>query len=147
MSMILALALAAATPSAEALRLGRELAEAGTLAALLPLIQQKETEDMVAAHPELSEPDKETLRATANRIYETGRDKLLSATGRAYAERLITADLRRLVAFNRTGTAKRYREATPAVIAATMQAVGTMDFKKDVRAAFCKETGKLCGAD
>jgi hypothetical protein len=32
----------------------------------------------------------------------------------------------------------------PGAIAAAMQAVGQMDFKKDVRAAFCKDTGKLC---
>ncbi|MFP5329816.1 MAG: hypothetical protein ACLGHC_06745, partial [Alphaproteobacteria bacterium] len=125
-------------------RLGRELAEAGTITALLPLIQQKETEELVAAHTELSEADKAALRATAKRVYETGRERLLSETGRAYAERLSITDLRRLVRFSRTSAAKRYRDATPAVIAATLQAVGTMDFKKDVRAAFCKETGKLC---
>lgn len=147
MNLILALALAMATPSAEAQRLGRELAEAGTLAALLPLIQEKETEEIVSAHPELSDSDKAALRATAKRVYDLGRERLLSATGRAYAERLSIADLKRLVAFNRTGAARRYRQATPAVIAATMQSVGTMDFKKDVRAAFCTETGKLCGTD
>jgi hypothetical protein len=32
----------------------------------------------------------------------------------------------------------------PPRFGATLQAVGQMDFKGDVRAAFCKQTGKLC---
>jgi hypothetical protein len=33
----------------------------------------------------------------------------------------------------------------PGVIGDTMKEIGSMDFKGDVRAAYCKETGKLCG--
>lgn len=50
--MLLALMIAAATASPGALRLGRELAESGTLASL-PMIQKEESEELVAAHPEL----------------------------------------------------------------------------------------------
>ena len=138
--------LAAAAPSPEALSLGRQLAETGTLASLLPLISAKETEELVAAHPELSAADRIALRATAQRVFEAGRDRLMAATGRAYAERLSVQDLRKLVAFHKSGAARRFRAASPMAIAATMQSVGKMDFKADVAAAFCRERGRLCAA-
>ena len=145
MSLFLALALAAAAPTPETEKLGRQLAETGTLAAMLPLIQAKETEELVA-QSELSDAEKAALRVTAKRVFEAGRERLLSATGKAYAERLSVEDLRQLIAFEKSDAAKRYRGAMPAAIAAAMQAAGPMDFKKDVRAAFCKESGKLCDA-
>lgn len=147
MNLMIAVMLASATPTAEAERLGRELAEAGTLAALLPVIQAKETDELIAAHPGLSDSEKAALSVTAGRVYEQGRERLLAETGRAYAERLSIEDLKELVAFEKSAAAVRYRAAMPAAIAATIQAVGPMDFKKDVRAAFCKETGKLCETD
>jgi hypothetical protein len=142
--ILLFLAAAAATPSPEALRLGREIAEHGTLATLLPLMQQKETEELVAGHRELSAADQSKLRATAARVYEVGRDKLLQAEGRAWAEQLTLSQMRTVLAYQNSAAGKRYRAATPAVIAATMKSIGQMDFKGDVLATYCKETGKLC---
>ncbi|MEA3040235.1 MAG: uncharacterized protein QOE79_2748 [Sphingomonadales bacterium] len=144
MILFLALAVAAASPTPEGLRLGRALSESGTLAALMPMVADKEIGELVAAHPELSEADRTALRATARATYQAGRDRLMEATGRAYAERLSVADLRALVAFNRTPAAAHYRAAVPGAIASAMQAVGQMDFKKDAVAAFCRKTGKLC---
>jgi hypothetical protein len=141
---LLALALAASTLTPERLRLGRELAESGTLAALLPMVADKEIGELVAAHPELGEADRAALRTTASATYEAGRARLMDATGHAYAERLSVADLRALVAFNRTAAAGHYRTAMPGAIASAMQAMGAMDFKKDALAAFCRKTGKLC---
>jgi hypothetical protein len=141
---LLALALAAASPTPEGLRLGRALAESGTLAALMPMVADKEIGELVAAHPELSEADRAAFRSSARATYQAGRDRLMDATGRAYAERLSVADLRALVAFNRTPAAAHYRAALPEAIAAAMQAVGQMDFKKDALAAFCRKTEKLC---
>jgi hypothetical protein len=143
--VILTLALAAAVPTPEALSLGRQLAEQGALASLLPLIQAKETDELLAAHPQLSPEERSALEATAKRVFVAGRDRLMDATGRAYAERLSVDDLRTLVAFHNSGAARRFQAATPQAIAATMQSVGKLDFKGDVTAAFCKETGKLCG--
>ena len=144
--MILALLLAAAEPTPEALKLGRQLAEQGTLASLLPLIKAKETEELLAAHPELSPDEKAALKAVAERVFQTGRSRLMEATGRAYAERLSVRDLRRLVAFHKTGAAQRFQAATPQAIAATLQSVGKLDFKGDVSDAFCRQTGKLCAS-
>ena len=142
--VIALLLLAAAQPSAEALRLGRQLAESGTLATVLPMIEQKETDELVAAHPELSADEKAALKATAKRTYEAGRERLMTAEAQAYAQRLGIADLRAAVAFQTGPAGRRYRAAMPAVIGDTMKLIGTMDFKGDVTAAYCKETGKLC---
>ena len=140
----MAMMLAAAEPSAEALALGRELADAGTLTGLLTLLESKETDDLVADHPELSTADRDALRASAHRTFVTGRDRILAQTGRGYAERLGLNELRALVTFNRSPAAKHYREVSPAVIAMTMQAIGPVDFKADVLANYCRESGKLC---
>src|SRR4029079_15007202 len=93
--MVIAFLLAAAAqPSAEALRLGRQLAETGSLAAVLPLVQEKETEELVAAHPELSAAGKDLLRATAQAVYRQGRDRLMQAEAESYARTLPISDLR-----------------------------------------------------
>jgi hypothetical protein len=142
--MVIALLLAAAAPSAEALALGRQIAEAGTLASFVELVQTKETDELVEAHPELSDADKAKLRVTARSVYQLGRERLMQATARAYAERLSVADMRDVVAFQKSRAGQTYRGAIPAVIAATVESVGEMDFKGDVTKAYCKETGKLC---
>jgi hypothetical protein len=142
---LLLFAATAAQPSPEALRLGRLLAERGTLANVLPLVQQKETEELVAAHPELSSSDKQRLGATAKAVYEQGRERLMQMEAQSYATRLPVADLRAVVAFQNSVHGKRYRAAIPGVMTDMMNQIGKMDFKADVLGAFCKETGKLCG--
>ncbi|WP_423141498.1 hypothetical protein ACOYW6_11740 [Parablastomonas sp. CN1-191] len=131
-------------PDAASEALGRELAASGTLAALAPLQARAETEELVAAHPELTAAEQAQLRAVAARTAAAGTERLMAAIGHAYAMRLSRADLSALVAFERTAAAKRMRTAIPFTIAATMQAVGKLDFKADTLAAFCKDTGKLC---
>ena len=143
-AFLLAGAAAAAQPSAEAQRLGRELANHGTLAALLPMMKAKEVDELIAVHPELGPADKAKLRQVAERTFEQGRQRIISATGRAYAQRLSVADLRRLVAFYRTPAAGRFQAALPSMIGETVAGLGKMDFKGDVVAAYCKETGRLC---
>jgi hypothetical protein len=144
MVILLFLAATAAQPSPEALRLGRELAESGTLATVLPLMAKKETEELVAAHPELSAVEAATLRATANRVFTAGRERLMDSEARALADRLTLADLRAIAAFQRSSAAQHYRAATPEVIATMMESIGTMDFKGDVVKSYCRQTGKLC---
>lgn len=145
MSM-LALILLIQDPSAEQIALGRRLAEAGTLAALLPIKVASDTEELLAEHPEWSDADKAALRATAGEQAEAATERLIDATGRAYAARLSIEDMRVLVAFNDSPLAKRGRAATPAVILETMAKVGELDFKGDTRKAFCAKTGKGCPA-
>jgi hypothetical protein len=142
--MVIALLLAAAAPSAEALALGRQIAEAGTMASFIELAQRKETDELLNAHSELSPADKDRLKAVAHQVYLGGRERLMQASARAYAERLSIADMRDIVAFQTSGAGQAYRGAIPAVIAATVESVGEMDFKGDVTTAYCKQTGKLC---
>jgi len=137
----------APAPAPEAVALGRQLAESEMLASLLPLIQAKETDEIVAAHPDLSAADQARLRATAARIYAAGRERLLGASGRVYAEQLSVEELRVLVAFHTSPAAQRHRAVTPAAIMASMAAIEGSDFKRDVRAAFCAETRLLCDQD
>lgn len=143
--MVIALLLAAAQPSPEALRLGNEIARHGMLAALLPLKQQQDTADLLAEDRSLTVPEQAKLRATVKRLYADGEKRLFDATGRAYAERMSLSDLRAVAAFYRSDAAKRFQAVVPAAIMTTMQQVGEIDLKKDARGAFCKETGKLCG--
>jgi hypothetical protein len=144
--MILFLTLLAAEPSAEALKLGREIAESGTLASMLPLIKQDEVGKLLKEHPELSAAEQAQLKQTADRVFTAGADKLFAATARGYAERLSVADLRVAAAYYRSPAAKRMQAALPQVIAGAMSAMQGMDFKKDLTAAYCKDTGKLCPA-
>lgn len=136
----------APTPTAEAEQLGRRLADTGVLATVLPLMSRQQTEELVAAHPELSDADKATLRATAGDIAKAGIDRLLAAEGHAYATALSADDLRVLVAAAGSPAAQRLRAANPQVIVSTMQAAGKVDFKGETLVAFCAKTGKACPA-
>jgi hypothetical protein len=141
---LIAIVMAQTAPSAEAEALGVRLAETGTLAALLPAIAAKEREDLVAAHPELSDAEKTTLRATADEVAKAGTARLSAAIGHGYAARLSIEDLRALVAFNEASAARHWREATPGAVMQAMATVGEMNLAEETRVAFCKKTGKLC---
>ena len=143
-TLVFLAAAAAAQPSAEALRLGRALAETGTLATLLPLIQQKETDELIEAHPELDAGEKAQLREVADRVYRENRDRLMDIEARGYAQRLSLENLRATVSFENSEAGKSYRGAIPGVTTDTLQLIGKMDYKADVKAAYCKATGKLC---
>lgn len=147
-ALAIAIASAGATPSAvptaEAERLGIEVAETGSLAAMLPLITAKETEEMVADHPELSPAEIAVLRSTALEVADRGSIRLMAAMGHGYAASLSVAELRAIATFNRTPAAAHYRAAIPKVMAKTMAAVGQVDFKRETLTAFCGKTGKAC---
>jgi hypothetical protein len=146
MMLMLVMAMAMAQPSAEALKLGRVIAESGTLASLLPMIKADETAKILKEHPDLTAAEQAKLRETAERVFSVGTDKLFTATARAYAERVSIDDLRKAAAYYRSPAAQRLQAAQPQVIAASVGAMQGMDFKKDLLAAYCKETGKLCPA-
>lgn len=142
--LLFALVVAADVPSAEAQRLGRSLAEQGTLASLLPSIKSKETDELLKEDPKLTAAERAQLRATADRIFKASFDRVMDATGNAYAQQLSIRDLRALTKFYASPVGARYRAATPTVILSTMKTVGQMDFKGEVRKAFCANTKRLC---
>ncbi len=110
----------AAAPSAEAMALGTRLARAGLLAAIAPALIERDISELAA------------------------EDRVIAALGREYAARLSVEDLRALVAFHESPAAGRLRAAEPQVLVAAMSQLGTIDVKKDIAAAFCRETRKLC---
>lgn len=151
MSMIWTMLAAAAqatapVPGAEAEALGLRLAQTGTLATIAPLLAAKDTEELVAGHPELTESEKAALRATARRVQDESLARLNAAFGHAYAARLSVEELRTLVAQAESPAATHLHRIIPGALAEALSAVGTMDFKKDIAAAFCRDTGKLCAA-
>ena len=143
--MILAvLALLATAPTAEAERLGLEVARTGTLATLLPIMAAKETDELVAGHTELTEGERTDLREVATHVANDGRDRLMRLNGHAYATRLSEAHMRAILAFEASTAGRAYRAAIPGAIVETMQGAGRMDFKKDAITAYCAKTGKAC---
>jgi hypothetical protein len=137
-------ALLAAAPSPEAEALGRRLAATGTLETLFPTVAAKETEEMIAQHPELSAAERQTLRDTAREVRVAISDRMAAAFGHEYAAALSLEDLRALIAFAETPASRRYRAAVPAVLMHTVAKVGNVDFGGDMRKLFCARTGKLC---
>lgn len=132
----------ATTPEGE--RLGREVAENGMLAGLLPLVAQRDIESLITDNPSLTPAEQAQLRSIGQRVFAAGLDRLMTATGHAFAERMTVPQLRAVAAFYRTPGARALRGATPAAMIASLQAVAGVDLKRDVRAAFCAETRKLC---
>lgn len=127
-------------PSPAAVVMGARLARAGSIMALLPLVAAKDTDDLVAAHPNLSSAERAWLRATAHTTLAAGMARIETAFGTAYAKRLT---LDELTAAERPEQ-QRLRAVQPAVMAEAIASLGALDFKKDVAAAFCRDTGKLC---
>jgi hypothetical protein len=144
MVILLLLAAAAAQPSPEALRLGQEIAHSGTLAAMLPLLKEQQIGEVIAAHPELSAADQARLRATAERVFIAGSNRVFDTEAHAYAANLSLADLRAVAAYYRSAAARHMQAVLPKIIASTAESMKGLDFKGDVLAAYCKETGKLC---
>ena len=144
MAAAVAVSGSAAPLSAEALRLGRALADAGTLAHLLPLMESAQVAELVGENADMAAGDQAALRASAHKVFVGGAERLLAAEGLSYARLLSLGELRQVVGFERSAAGRAYRAATPQVITATMAEVGKIDFKGQVRAAFCREKGKLC---
>ncbi|WCT72834.1 DUF2059 domain-containing protein [Sphingomonas naphthae] len=146
MILTMVMALAAAAPSAEAEALGQRIARTGTLGAMLPQATEAETQQMIAAHPELTDAERATLRETGVEVTESALARLTKALGTAYAQILSVEDMEAIAAFNESPAASAYRKAQPVATASAMKSLGGLDFKGELTAAFCKKTGKLCAA-
>jgi hypothetical protein len=111
---------------------------------LLPLLVAKDTEEMIAEHPELGDAAKAGLRAAASDTAKAAIDRMLSAVGHQYALRLSVADMKALAAFNQSAAAKNWRTAEPQVIVATMRTIDGFDFKREAWRAYCQSPGVTC---
>ncbi len=142
--ILMAILLQAAAPGADAVDLGKRVAESGMLARMIPMIAEGEASDMIKGHPELSAPEQQELRAIARATAARGQGRLVDAMGAAYATRLSAADMRAIVAFNDSPAAKRWKATEPDAIKAAIAVLGGIDFKGDVLKQVCDKTGKAC---
>ncbi|WP_326525565.1 DUF2059 domain-containing protein [Sphingomonas sp.] len=144
--IVLALLLQAAAPapSAEALKLGVEVAQAGTFGRIAPLLIEQQTDELVRETPGLTLAEQARLREIAAQTGKAGVARVTERMGFAYAQALSVADLRAVLAFARTDAARRYRAAEPNAMATATQTMGGLDFKRDVLKALCAKTGKGC---
>lgn len=147
MPLALALALLAGAPSEAALADARTIAENGMLATIAGLQTTQEIDEMIAEHPELSEDERQTLRATGAATAKAMTERAIAAEAAAYAAHLSPEDLAAIAAFSTSDAARAQRTAMPLVMRDTMTALasgGPFDFAGTVRAEFCTKTGKLC---
>jgi hypothetical protein len=142
MIVLLVLALAAATPEAEAL--GLRLAKSAGFSLVEPTSAANDIEELVKTHPELTVAEKDQLRATARRVINQETDKIVTALGHNYTENLSIDDLRALVAVTETVPYQHYRAAMPALASQAVNAASNFDLKGETITAFCGETGKAC---
>ena len=143
LTLILAQAAASAI-SPEAQDLGLRLARTSGLAAIAPALVEKDLQELANEDPSLSAEERQRLIDFGRAEARAGLEKIMKAIGSGYARHLSVADLRVLVAHGESPAAARWRTAEPIVIAEAMGALGSMDLKKNVAAAFCREIGKRC---
>ncbi len=135
---------APAAPSPEAEELGRQVALNGVFANLFPVVGKKEIEELVARHPELNAADKDKLRTIGNGWIDATLAAMAGVMGREYARAMSVDDMKAMIAFARSDAGKHWQAAEPAVITAVIKQLDGKDFKGEVIADFCRQTGKLC---
>ncbi len=144
MFILLALAVAASSPSPEAAALGIRLARTSGIVTIAPMMIEKDLDDLSKEDASLTPDQRQHLLEIGHEEEKAAIERLSAALGAAYAKRLSLADLRVLVTQNESAEAVRRRAADPSVIVETMTVVGPLDFKKMTAARMCKERGKFC---
>jgi hypothetical protein len=126
--------------------LGRRLAELGDFNAMIGAMGHAEIEGMAANTPDLTDAERARLRQVGERVLATGRARILDAVGNAYARHFSADQLRAIIAFLESPAGRAYVGALPQILPDIAAATQGIDLGRDVRAAFCRETGKLCEA-
>ena len=143
--LVVALMQAATLPvSAEAVPLGVRLAQISGIAVMAPMLIEKDLTELAREDGSLTDAEQRRLIEIGRAQGRAGLDKLAQALGREYAQRLSMEDLRQLVSQSESSAAVRWRAVAPIVIMEAMKELGSIDLKKGIASAFCRETGKLC---
>ncbi|HTU11173.1 MAG TPA: DUF2059 domain-containing protein [Allosphingosinicella sp.] len=124
--------------------LGRRLAEAGELNALLGAVGTAEVAQIAASTPDLSDAERTRLREVGMATLQAGRARITAALGDAYARHFSRDQLTEILAFVESTTGRAYAGALLQVLPQVVGAIQGVDLGRDIRAAFCRETGKLC---
>lgn len=149
MHALLAILLQAAAPTAgtESQELGLRLARSTGLAVVAPAMIEKDLAELAEEDPSLSADQRKRLLALGRAEARAGWERVVQALGAGYAKRLSISDLKLLVAHAESPVAARWRAAEPLVLAEAATTIGSLDLKKTVATAFCRETEKLCQRD
>lgn len=139
--------LAAAQESGgEQAALGRRLAAAGDFNAIVGAMGAAEVERMARETPDLSEAERARLREIGGATLERGRARMLDSVGAIYARHFTGAQLREIVAFMEGPAGRAYTGALPRLLPEIAQTMQGVDLAAEIRADFCRATGKLCAA-
>jgi hypothetical protein len=136
---------ALAQPPAQ-LALGRRMAAAGDFNAIVGAMGAAEVERLARETPDLSDAERSRLRAIGRATLEAGRTRMLDSVGAIYARHFTAAQLGEIVAFLESPAGRAYTGAFPRMLPEIAAAMGGVDLGGEIRAAFCRETGKLCAA-
>jgi hypothetical protein len=130
----------------EQLALGRRMAAAGDFNAILGAIGAIEVERLARETPDLTDAERTRLRAIGRATLAAGRARLLDTVGAIYARHFTAAQLRAIAGFLESPAGRAYTGALPRMLPEIAQAMQGHDLAAEIRAAFCRETGKLCAA-
>ena len=130
--------------TAEALEWGQKLAARGDFHAVIGAMGQAQTEELVRDTPGLSAAERDRLRQVAQRRLSAMRSRLTRVVGEIYARRFSLEDLKAIVAFFESPAGRAYTGAFPRTLPEIATALQGIDFKREVLADFCRETGKGC---
>ena len=79
-------------------------------------------------------------------IARSGRARMLATVGDIYARHFTARQLRAIIAFLESPSGRAYVGALPQLLPQIAAAMQGVDLGREIRAAFCRETGKLCAA-
>lgn len=142
--IFIAATLAATAPSHEAQRLGEQLAAQGSFGSILGAMGTQQTEELVKDIPDATPVEQERMRRLATARLAELRARTDAKVGAIYARHYKLSELRAIMRFYASPAGLALRRETIATLPEIAAALQGIDFKADVRAAFCKETGKLC---
>jgi hypothetical protein len=135
----------ASTPSAEAIRLGQELAKSGEIASLFGnFIEEQDFKRLLDQVEDLPQIDRAKLENIAFDEARHMRASYFERTGNIYAQSLSIQDLRDLVAASNSPAAGRFRKIASETMLDTAPKIDSQQWRSRVKARFCNETGKLC---
>ena len=131
-------------PDGERQALARRLAAAGDFNAIIGAMGAAEVEQLARDAPGLTDAERARLREVGRQTLQAGRERLLAAVATIYAGHYSVEQLREIVAFFESPAGRAYTSAVPTTLPQIAAAAGGVDLGGDIRAAFCRETGKLC---
>lgn len=141
----LLLALAAGAPaSSEAQRLGEQLASQGSFGSIIGAMGAQQTEELIKEIQNPTTKEQQQMRRIAMARLAAVRMQADAKVGAIYARHYTIEELRAIMRFYGSPAGQALRRETIATLPEIATALQGIDFKADVRAAFCKDTGKLC---